>query len=98
MTTFAPEVAALYEYMSDISEDVYAAGWMAHCEWDLWAALTAWRRGERAVWARVDITDRMPRLDELSRTAGGWVWWPDHCDDAEFVPMERWLNLVEVRR
>ncbi len=42
--------------MSDISEYVFAAGWMQDCEWALWQALTDWRAGRPAVWEHADLT------------------------------------------
>lgn len=95
----------LAEHMSDISEDVYAAGWMAGTEWTLWAALQAWRNTGRAYWSPGseyphEITDCMPELDRLQRQAGGWVWWLDTAPNGGgevFVPEDRWLRLVAAR-
>lgn len=101
-TTLAnnPTAQALYAFMSDISENVYAAGWMADCEWSLWWALTSWRAGQPAVWSFADITAHMPALDALHRAAGGWIWWLDYRDDRggpQFVADERWARLVDER-
>ncbi|MFJ1539226.1 hypothetical protein ACIODS_11855 [Micromonospora chalcea] len=96
----------LGEHMSDISEDVYAAGWIQGNEWILWRALQEWRREGRAFWNPGsphpwDISEHMPRLDRLHRQAGGWVWWLDYPGDRggmQFVEGERWLRLVEAKR
>ncbi|MFI7608486.1 hypothetical protein ACIBTV_25500 [Micromonospora sp. NPDC049366] len=91
---------ALGNLMSDISEDVYAAGWIQNNEWILWRALLDWRKDGRAYWApgtqhAHDITEYMPELDRLQRESGGWVWW---LDGMTFVPETRWLALVQRRR
>lgn len=86
---------SLATLMSDISEEVYAAGWIEGCEWTLWDLLVGWRATEVAVWARHDITDRMPELDRLQRTADGWVWWRE-C--MSFVEADRWRRLVAARK
>lgn len=36
-------VQDLIDHMSDISEEVFAAGWMEGCEWELWDALRQYR-------------------------------------------------------
>ncbi len=38
----------------------------------------------------------MPKLDEIQRQAGGWVWWLDGCGE-QFVPQERWDKLAVER-
>lgn len=95
----------LGELMSDISEDVYAAGWIRGNEWILWRALRNWRAsGGPAYWDPAspdfaDITEYMPKLDQVQRAAGGWVWFlmhPDERGGMQFVPEERWLRLVEA--
>ncbi|WP_433460726.1 hypothetical protein [Micromonospora sp. CA-248212] len=95
----SPAANALGEHMSDISQEVYAAGWMRGTEWVLWQALTDWRATGRAYWSPGsefpgDITEHMPELDRLQKAAGGWVWW---LDGMQFVPEDRWLRLVAVR-
>ncbi|MFF5081633.1 hypothetical protein ACFY36_31680 [Actinoplanes sp. NPDC000266] len=95
------EAAALRDFISDVSEDVYAAGWMAGCEWDIWRAYTDWLDGKPAVWAHADISAHMPALNRLHKAAGGWVWWLDDPDDEvdgeRFVSTDRWLRLLDLR-
>lgn len=100
MTALGTAAQQLRDHMSDISEHVYAAGWMADCEWHLWDALTVWRTGDPAVWAFADITSWMPRLHELQQRCGGWIWWLDYPGargGAQFVPEDRWRRLYEER-
>ncbi|WP_328344887.1 hypothetical protein [Micromonospora sp. NBC_00421] len=95
-----PGANALGEYMSHISEEVYAAGWLSGTEWVLWQALLDWRATGRAYWSPgtefpQNITELMPSLDWLQRQTGGWVWWLD--DGMRFVPEARWGLLVVAR-
>lgn len=89
-------VRALYEHLSDISEDVYAASWMSDCEWGIWQAYADWQAGKPARWSFADITAHMPELDRLHREADGWIWWLNE-PGPQFVPLERWLRLVAER-
>lgn len=82
----------LAEHISDVSEDVYAAGWMGGCEWPIWEALVDWRETGSAFWGRQDITEHMAQLDELQRAAAGWIWWTDGVG-ATYIPEARWLRL-----
>lgn len=91
-----PGIAAdLAEYMSDISEELYAAGWISGLEWMLWPELCAYRMKAPPV-RRHDVGEFMPRLDELQAAADGWVWWLDGVG-MQFVPAERWRQIVTIR-
>ncbi|MBQ1048474.1 hypothetical protein KBX50_08350 [Micromonospora sp. C51] len=100
-STYDPQAAfQLGEHMSAISEDVYSASWIQGNEWTLWRALLDWRATGRALWdpkqpAFGDITEYMPRLDELKREAHGWVWWLN--GRRQWVPIARWEQLVAAR-
>jgi hypothetical protein len=78
--------------MSDVSEDVTAAGWLTGTEWTLWDALTEWRETGYAYWGAASIREYMPRLDELQRAAAGWIWWTD-AHGPTYVPESRWLRI-----
>lgn len=89
----------LARVMSDISEEVYCAGWMQNTEWVLWRALADWREKGRAYWAPGsefpgEITRHMPGLGALHQAADGWVWW---LDGETFVPAGTWWRLVKLR-
>lgn len=98
--TDSPDAYALGEFMSDISEEQYAAGWLVNTEWILWRALMDWRQTSRAFWSPGggqfpgEITGHMSELDKLHRAADGWVWW---LDGMQFVPIRRWHMLVARR-
>ena len=96
---------ALYQLMSDISEDCYCAGWMIGNEFTLWemvadpAAKRDYGQGEVKQW---QIDD----LRAISTEVGGWIRWRDDEEDkdlpadewgAVFAPMAEWLPLYERR-
>jgi len=90
-----PLQRALYELMSEISEDCWCAGWMMGNEFALWDAIVS---GDR--------TYGMDQMDEgllasckaLAEQVGGWIEWRDDehgLPNAEwgpyFIPMADWL-------
>lgn len=96
---FSSEQAALYDTMSEISEDCWSAGWMIGNEHAIWSALQA---GD----TRYGMTRMDPELLEkcraLSEQLGGWIIWLDNdCDEnlpvdqwgPYFVDMDQWLTI-----
>lgn len=87
---------ALYELMSDISEDCYCARWMMGNEFRLWDALTNPDDDRR--YGQDSITDEQVRgLRVLSDLAGGWWKW-DHHKGRVFVNLEDWRSHVATTR
>jgi hypothetical protein len=71
----------LETFMSDISEDHYAAGWNMGLEYDLWSMV----RGGSRHYGMGTVTEAdVAKLKQLADEAGGW-W---KCD--EFVPIAEW--------
>lgn len=65
-----PQATALAEYMSELSELAYCAGWMAGLELHLWDAVVS---GPRSYGRALITPEHIARLHELSRAAGGWI-------------------------
>jgi hypothetical protein len=85
--------AALRDYMSDLSEQGYYAGWMMGLEYALWDAVESgpFRYGH------LDLTAEHVRcLRELSAACGGWVRYDDVGDEV-FVPLPEWRRLAAAR-
>jgi hypothetical protein len=81
-----PKARALADYMSDLSEEAYAAGWMDGLEFDLWEAVVS---GPRK-YGFLDITPHhIARLRELSQEAGGWIVFDD-ADEETLLPLSDW--------
>lgn len=89
-----PSAAALRDYMSELSEEAWHAGWQTDLEFALWHAL----HGGPRRYGRLTLTDaHLSRLRELSDRCGGWVRFDDDAADEVFVPTDRWRRLVEAR-
>jgi hypothetical protein len=54
----------------------------------LWASIA----GSEPNGGRVGSSERRG-LKELAALANGWFIWPEQADEADFVPMDRWLFI-----
>ena len=86
-----PDARALADFMSELSEEAYCAGWMGGLEFELWKALVG---GPRS-YGRVEITDeQLKRLGELSEAAKGWIVFDD-VEEESLVPLDDWKQRFE---
>lgn len=86
---------ALYQAMSDLSEELYCAGWMTGTDMRLWRAVSdptddgAWGRG----WIERHEAERLWSLAELARG-----WWAETEDVApcwvQFVSLAEWRDMA----
>lgn len=68
-----PEIDALMEYMSDLSEEAVCARWMVETEYDLWRIV---QNGPGQFW-NIDITtEQIAKLKRLSDESGTWADYP----------------------
>jgi hypothetical protein len=89
-----PEQRALAGYMSEISEEGWHAGWMAHLEYDLWQAIT----GGSNSFGKMDLTkEHLQTLRSLSERCGGWIVFDDKNEET-FVPIDEWKKRYEAHR
>lgn len=86
----------LYEYMSEISDDVYSAGWLLGLEGILWRQMQGVTEAKEAIedWNGNDTGLRFSELRRLSAKAGGW-WMrtPEHS--ARFVTLDEWQEMQD---
>lgn len=68
---------ALYELMTDISEDNYCAGWMSGLEFTLWSFVLGGVRIECWGTDSVEVA-QLDALRRLSEECGGWWIWVDY--------------------
>lgn len=81
-----PEAQDLSDYMSYLSEDHWAAGWLNNWEYICWDGLHG--EGERFTEAE------KAKLVRLHDAAGGWIVWPE-----TFLSTPEWLaHLAERQR
>lgn len=80
--------AALAVLMSDVSEEVYCAGWLHDCEYEIWRLI---HDGGR--WAGVEAGD-LALLTVISETAerlDRWIIWSEDDEGTfEAVPLVDW--------
>lgn len=105
MTAMTWKQKALYERMSDISEECYAAGWMTGNEYTLWEMVANPEASRRYGMSDVRESD-LNELREISTEIGGWIRWVDDDDDPDlpseewgpvFTPMAEWVPLFNKR-
>ena len=81
-----PDQLALAEYMSDLSEQAYCAGWMLGLEFALWQVVL----GNRRNYGRLVFTAKhRDRLRQLSASCGGWIIFDDDRRET-WVSRQEW--------
>lgn len=82
--------AILAEFMSDLSEDCYCAGWLIGTEFVLWSLANS----GGGPWGIGTVTaEDAARLLALAAEAGGWVMWKDGVGTM-LVPMDEWKRIA----
>lgn len=91
LSDLEPTARQLAEYMSDLSEEAYAAGWMEALEFELWAALDEGPRD----YGRLRISnDHIDKLRQLSAAAGGWIVFDDVKEES-VLPLHEWRSRYQ---
>jgi hypothetical protein len=84
---------ALAEYMSQLSEQAYAAGWIEGLEYALWKAVVA---GPYKYGRQMLTGDHVRELRKLSEACGGWIRFSDVGDES-FVSLDQWQHTFTLR-
>ncbi len=78
----------LDEFMSELSEEAFTAGWMTGLEYALWEAVIS---GPKS-YGRLDITnEHIKKLILLSENCGGWIYFDDETEET-FMTKECWVE------
>jgi len=85
MKEFTEEQQALYDLMSDLSEEHYFAGWICGCENWLWSQLQGIDNGNYNITA-----EQRKELETAKNKANGWIIWNYETSDPEFLTLEEW--------
>jgi len=89
-----PEAERLRDYMFDVSEEAWCAGWMTDLEYDLWSAVVA---GPHE-YGRLRITsEEVNELRKLAETCGGWIVFDDAAGET-WVPLAEWKERYRAKR
>ena len=76
----------LAEYMIELSEEAYYAGWMEGLEYALWKAVVEGPYN----YGRLNINkNHIENLQNLSTQCGGWIYF-DHLKEESFIDLESW--------
>lgn len=83
---------ALAEFMSDLSEQAWHAGWMEGLEYELWRAIVdgPCRLGQLTL-SSVQVT----RLKQLSDSCGGWIVFDDATEES-FASASLWNSMYSA--
>lgn len=82
----------LMNYMSDISERCYTAGWMENVEYVLWDAVTTGPRN----FGREQITEEdIQFLIQLSSKTNSWIIMDDEREEIA-IDLEKWKRKFEM--
>lgn len=80
----------LAEYMSELSERAYSAGWMDDLEFMLWKGMN----GEIKNYGRLEFTEEIiNELLSLSSDANGWIVY----DDETYISIKNWKKKMTSR-
>jgi hypothetical protein len=91
LAELTPAQLALAEYMSELSEAAFHAGWMKDVEHGLWRAV---HQGPY-LYGRLMLTEQhVFRLIELSAACGGWIHFHETKEES-FVPAESWTSIYQ---
>ena len=83
----------LADYMSELSEEAYAASWMDGLEFSLWKAV----KSELIKCGRLTFTsEKKEKLNQLSTEANGWITF-DEKKEETFVTFEEWKQIIKNR-
>jgi hypothetical protein len=94
LTDLSGPARALADYMSELSEQAYSAGWMKDLEFNLWVAL----QGESHEHGGLKLSsEQRLRLSELSAYCGGWIVFRDHTEET-FLSLQEWRPEYEKWR
>lgn len=86
---------ALIDFISQISETQYCAGWMSGVEFDLWAIINK-EKSIRWTW-ELNETE-IETLKYFSKKINGWVRFPEEGKSPMFIPMELWKDIYNLER
>ena len=79
----------LADYMSDLSEEAYSAGWAKGLEFDLWEAL----EGRLKKYGRLEVNREVQyNLKRLSDEANGWIVFDDNVEE-KYVSFANWEEI-----
>lgn len=87
LTDLTEKQRALADFISNISEEGYAAGWMANLEFAVWDAVV---NGER-MYGRTKIGQtEIDQLQRLSQECNCWIYYDDEKEETA-INLGQWI-------
>lgn len=99
---FTPEMAALFDVMSEVSEDAYCASWIHGNEFFVWNILHPYT--DKGYAPHGIAQEELQRIKELEAGTKGWIVWIDNQEipglpvdlwGPYFVSREMWEDIFE---
>lgn len=88
------EQLALENFMSNISENGFSAGWQKDLEFDLWTALVDGKRN----YGFYTLTEEdINQLRSLSEECGCWIVFDDETEETA-VDLESWKKMYADKK
>ena len=82
----------LAEYMSELSEEAWRAGWMDGLEFALWEVVL----GQRQKYGCIEMTsDQRSKLRSLSEQCCGWIVYDDDSGET-WISLDDWKSRFSV--
>jgi hypothetical protein len=79
----------LRDFMSELCQRAYGAGWIQHLEFALWHAVV----NGPMTYGRLEIAEpHIAELRRLSDLSGGWVYVDDELGERS-IPLEEWQDV-----
>ncbi len=81
----------LADFMSDISERCYSAGWIQHLEYVLWDSLTT---GERKFGQNIISQQDINQLIQFSKDCNCWIYYNDITEETA-IDIFSWRQIFD---
>lgn len=85
----SPEVKALADAISALSQQLFSASWHTGCELPIWQAMAQ----EDSSWRRRGDGALLHALAGAWLNANGWVVWDEHFDRLTWLTDEEWFQV-----
>jgi hypothetical protein len=87
-----PNQKMLTDFMSELSEKCYYAGWMINLEYVLWDAVI---NGEREYGIDKITQADIDNLTALSKLTKGWIYYDNHAEETA-ISIDQWLEKFKT--
>lgn len=81
----------LADFMSELSERCYAAGWMENLEYVLWETTL---NGPRDYGQFRILEDDIHQMIQLSNNCNCWIYFDDSNEETS-IPLRKWVDMYE---